>query len=105
MSVYVPNRGYAKFTNLADRIVNINPLISSISPLTGPSSGSLLSINGHGFKATSQIFIGTYLCKTVSQSSSLITCRTSSFGAVTLKDGDINGITCGSCTFSIDNSV
>ena len=53
------------------------PIISGVSPSTGPiSGGTILTINGSDFKSSTSVIVGNKLCSIVSSSSDTITCKT-----------------------------
>lgn len=89
INVYIPNKGYAKFSDLTN-----NPLIKNLLQITGttPNSGSyggnLITISGSGFDASTEIILfksWENKCEIRSMTANEITCK---FSIISGNNGD-----------------
>lgn len=89
VNIYIPNKGYAKFTDLTN-----NPLIKSllaitaVSPLTGSYGGNMITVTGSGFDANTEIILfktWENKCEIRSMTATQIVCK---FGIMSGTDGD-----------------
>jgi hypothetical protein len=58
VNIYIPGKGYAKFTDLSNNpIVQNSLLITGVAPLSGSIGGNTLTVDGSGFDSMSQIVL------------------------------------------------
>jgi len=103
LSVRVPGLGDADFTAGTDSI-DVSLVLSSISPTSGPAAGTLITVNGLGLNQGVSINVGDEECEIRSESATAITCVARNSGSVTASVGNIESVTCGSCSFSTSST-
>lgn len=89
LAVNIAGKGDAWFSSVTNTI-EVKPVLTSVSPLSGPSTGVLLTLTGLGFQPGVSVKVGTSLCKIRSLTSTQIICKATAAGKVSL---DYNAFT------------